>query len=346
MYDTPGEWMIGMFSTGESSVTFQNDDNPIEILEYNPELFSDGITFFGSYYNNYSAAIDMNGNEVWNTGGGNSFVFFTADEDNNFFGGKVLPELNSSLIGSEFSLENEILWSEPIDTVLLQNESFIQHEIIRLPNGNYMGFVPIIETHPVPTYTNYPERNTPFSWEDDCELYIEFNSNFDWKGEKIVEWNSAGEIVWEWDAFDYYNINDFDYLAGHWETACNSSSAYDWIHFNAMVYNESEDALYVSSRHLDRITKIDYTSKNLIWNMGIQWLGDEVIVPDTLFSGQHGLQVLPNGNIVTLDNGILSQYTTAGITSPISRAIEIAISDNNGSYSATTVWSHPLPYDL
>jgi hypothetical protein len=113
-----------------------------------------------------------------------------------------------------------------------------------------------------------------------------------------------------------------------------------------MVYNESEDALYVSSRHLDRITKIDYTSKNLIWNMGIQWLGDEVIVPDTLFSGQHGLQLLPSGNIVTLDNGILSQYTTAGITSPISRAIEIAISDNSGSYSATTVWSHTLSYNL
>ena len=80
--------------------------------------------------------------------------------------------------------------------------------------------------------------------------------------------------------------------------------------------------------------------------MGIQWLGDEVIVPDTLFSGQHGVQLLSNGNIVTLDNGILSQYTTAEITSPISRAIEISISDNNGSYSATTVWSHTLPYDL
>ncbi|HJM84274.1 MAG TPA: hypothetical protein QGI69_03250, partial [Candidatus Marinimicrobia bacterium] len=49
-----GEWMIGMFSTGESSVTFLNDDNPIEILTYNPALASDGITIFGSYFNNYS----------------------------------------------------------------------------------------------------------------------------------------------------------------------------------------------------------------------------------------------------------------------------------------------------
>ena len=97
---------------------------------------------------------------------------------------------------------------------------------------------------------------------------------------RLHDGNGGGEIVWEWDVFNYYNIDDFDYLAGHWETACNSSSAYDWTHFNALTYNESEDALYVSSRHLDRITKIDYTSKNIIWNMGIQWLGDEVIVPN------------------------------------------------------------------
>jgi len=342
-----GDWMSpNQFSTAETSVTFQNDDNPIEILEYNPALASDGITFYGSYHNNYSAAIDMDGNEVWNSGGVNTYVFFGINENNNYLGGKFLPQYNNALIGCEFSLKDGILWSEPINEEILLNESFIQHELIKLPNGNYMGFIPVIEQHPVPTYTNFPGKNSPFSWEDDCGLYIEFNSNFDWKGEKIVEWNSVGEIVWEWDVFNYYNIDDFDYLAGHWETACNSSSAYDWTHFNALTYNESEDALYVSSRHLDRITKIDYTSKNIIWNMGIQWLGDEVIVPDTLFSGQHGLQVLSNGNIVTLDNGILSQYTTAGITSPISRAIEIAISNNSGEYSATTVWSHTLTYDL
>ncbi|SVE29643.1 uncharacterized protein METZ01_LOCUS482497, partial [marine metagenome] len=241
----------------------------------------------------------MDGNEVWNSGGVNTHVFFGVSENNNYLGGKFLPQYNNSLIGCEFSLNDSIYWSEPINEDILLNESFIQHELIKLPNGNYMGFVPIIEEHPVPTYTNFPDKNSPFSWEDDCGLYIEFNSNFDWKGEKIVEWNSAGEIVWEWDVFNYYNLDDFDYLAGHWETAWNNNLPFDWIHFNAMVYNESEDALYVSSRHLDRITKIDYTSKNLIWNMGIQWLGDEVIVPDTLFSGQHGLQLLPNGNIVT-----------------------------------------------
>ena len=92
-----GEWINTFnFTTTESSVIFQNDDNPIQILESDPELFSDGITFFGSYYNNYSAAIDMNGNEVWNSGGINTHVFFSVDEINNFLGGKFLPQYNNS----------------------------------------------------------------------------------------------------------------------------------------------------------------------------------------------------------------------------------------------------------
>ena len=343
-----GEWINTFnFTTTESSETFQNDNNPIEILEYNPVLSLDGITIFGSYYNNYSAAIDMNGHEVWNSGGVNTHVFFSVDENNNFLGGKFLSQYNNSLIGCEFSLNNSIYWSEPINEAILANESFTQHEFIKLPNGNYMGFVPVIEEHPVPTYTNFPERNTPFSWENECELYIKFHSNFDWKGEKIVEWDkNSGEIVWEWDAFNYYNLDDFDYLAGHWETACNNSASYDWLHFNALAFSGIDSSLYVSSRHLDRITKIDYNTKNIIWNIGIPWFGDEVIVPDTLFSGQHGLQLLPNGNIVTLDNGILSQFMDSNIEFPVSRAIELSISENNGQYNATTIWSHTLPYNL
>ena len=343
-----GEWVSSSFSVDANSESFLNDDKPIEILINNDNLVSDGVVIFGSYYNNYTAVIDLNGREIWNSGGPNTHVFFNLDEYNNFLGGKFIPEYNNSLIGCEFSIDNNLIWSEPFNSDQSQNEPFIQHEVIKLPNGNYMGFVPVIEEHLIPTYIDFIDRDTPFSWEDDCALYIDNNSSYRWKGEQIVEWDkNTGEVIWVWDVFDYYSKDDFDYLTGEWEKACNSDNAYDWIHFNALAYSDKENAVYVSSRHLHRITKIDYNTKNIIYNLGIPWLSnDPIIMPDTLFSGQHGLQILNNGNIVTLDNGILSQYTNPNITSPITRAIELEISEIEGEMSANTVWSHTLPYDL
>jgi hypothetical protein len=304
----------------------------------------------------------MNGNEVWNSGGVTTHVFFGVDANNNFLGGQYNSQYPNSLIGCEFSINNDINWSEPINEGIQNGENFTQHEIIKLPNGNYMGFVPVIEEHPIPTYTNYlDKRETPFLWEGDCSIPIPFMSdNYKWKAEKIVEWNNEGQIVWEWNAFDYYSLDDFDYLAGeqegHWNNICSAGgiTSYDWIHFNALTYDEIENevnAVYVSSRHLNRITKIDYNSKEIIWNMGLQWYGDTVIPFDDFFSGLHGLQLLPNGNIVTLDNGTHSQIYMSGLDAPISRALEINVSEinvseSNGQYSATTVWSHTLPYDL
>ena len=111
-----GDWISpNHFSTGENSVTFLNDDNPIEILTYNSALTSDGITIFGSYFSNYSAAIDMTGNEVWNSGGDISHVFFGLDANNNFLGGQYNSQYPNSLIGCEFSIDNDIIWNESVN---------------------------------------------------------------------------------------------------------------------------------------------------------------------------------------------------------------------------------------
>jgi len=82
--------------------------------------------------------------------------------------------------------------------------------------------------------------------------------------------------------------------------------------------------------------------------MGLQWYGDTVITFDDFFSGQHGIQLLPNGNIVTLDNGKHSKrYPTLDIDERMARALEIEVLvDNDSVYSATTVWSYNLTDEL
>ena len=42
---------------------------------------------------------------------------------------------------------------------------------------------------------------------------------------------------------------------------------YDWTHSNALWFDESESAIYMSSRHLSRISKIDYPSGELLYNI-------------------------------------------------------------------------------
>ena len=63
------------------------------------------------------------------------------------------------------------------------------------------------------------------------------------------------------------------------------------------------------------------------------------------FSFQHGLQVIDNGNIITLDNGNLSE-AFLGTAFKTTRALEIQVSENAGTSTANIVWEYSLPEDL
>jgi hypothetical protein len=69
--------------------------------------------------------------------------------------------------------------------------------------------------------------------------------------------------------------------------------------------------------------------------------GDVTLGNEIGFSFQHGLQILDNGNIVTFDNGNLSEVFR-GTDYPVSRALEIEINQNYSSI----VWQHSLPENL
>ena len=43
----------------------------------------------------------------------------------------------------EFTFDGEIIWEEP-------NDEFLHHDIIKLPNGNYLGIVEVGSLGPIP----------------------------------------------------------------------------------------------------------------------------------------------------------------------------------------------------
>ena len=248
------------FSINNHSYQFTNEVNPVEIITNNLEL-SDGIVIYGIMSPFYSAAIDMSGNEIWNSGGVDTYMFSQV-KNNVFLGNANLPPHFKGELGIEFNIKNGITWNQP---TYGDEEEFLQHEIIKLPNGNYMGFVISYFDHFVPNSNNFPQipESYDFPFEDNIPGFSDtFDYPWVWKGERIVEWDINGNEVWSWNPFDHYNLNDFDYMSGFWEIVAGNGDPFDWTHFNALVYDENEDCIYVSSKNLSRITKIDKSSKN------------------------------------------------------------------------------------
>ena len=93
-------------------------------------------------------------------------------------------------------------------------------------------------------------------------------------------------------------MSDYDQYGGTW-TEAYLSLHYDWTHVNAVIFDEDDSDIYISTRHLSRITKIDYHSGEVLWNLGHQMTsGDVNMGSDLGFSFQHSITVLDNGNIV------------------------------------------------
>ena len=317
-----GDWK------GPSFFTIGSPMSDISVKTFEQDQVMEGITVFSSFFNYYSAVIDFNGREIWNSGDEN-LVYYNYSKSGNIFGSVYQSDLENNLPGKEFSFIKGRIWEEP-------NDDFLHHDLIKMPNGNYLGIVEKTSIGPIPvgSWTNL--------FQNIGYIADGLTPEFTWVGDKLIEWDKdTKEVVWSWDVFDHFNMEDYDQFGGTWHGAYQSLK-YDWTHVNAVIFDEDESAIYISTRHLSRITKIDYPSGEIIWNMGHQMAsGDVDMGTDIGFSFQHSLQKLDNGNILTFDNGNLAQKFR-GTEEPLSRAIEITIDDN----SAELTWSYELPSDL
>ena len=321
-----GSWLpAAQFSIGSTRSSAEAD-------LYIPTDYSAGLTIFGSFFDYFSAAIDANGLEVWNSGNTNT-IYYSANTYGQLFGSQYDNSLAHNIPAFEFDLDIETIWAEP-------NEEYIHHELIQLPNGNYLGIATVTEFGPIPIG----------SWSSLYQAigYIAdgVTAEYPWLGDRIVEWDQdTGEEVWSWNVFDHFSLQDYDALGGTWEQSYFEGS-YDWTHVNALWFDEAENALYISVRHLSRITKIDYPSGDILWNMGLELYAGEVDCGHDLgFSFQHGLELTDNGSIVTFDNGNLSTILL-GTEEPLSRGMEIQVDDMGRTCAATVAWEHSLPADL
>jgi len=329
-------YIDGSFSNwiDQSSFTIRSNevqDFDISINDINS--IQDGLIIFGQFSPNLMVGvIDKYGNELWNTG--------NPDEDHQL--GTLLNYVSdsgqlfgkSSTSGVQFNFNHDIIWQSPPNTPI------DLHEVQKLPNGNFISFVPIFEPGPI-AQGDWTDSFQNLGYQADGETI-----EFPWLGQRIVEWDkNTGQELWSWNAFDHIDMSQYDKQEELWWDAY-ISGRFDWLHSNAFFFDEVENAIYISIRHLNQITKISYPSGEIIYSIG---LSDEYetgssnnICNDLRFSWQHHVQLLDDGDLLFFDNGNLSddllddEYRTTRI-----RKIQV-----NNDLTCSTSWQFDLPQNL
>ena len=302
-WDTNYYWKINSFDSGSNLLN--SEDNyafTIGKKKYTAIINQNGsenndlvvISTWGSEFG--SVIFDRSGAEIWNSGN-DSFMMYSIDKNGYLLGGKKYDNSNLWITGVQYDFLNGVIWKQ-------EDTSPINHDMIQLGNGKIIGIQGgYVKSLPIPLGRWTDEfRNLGFFADG-------ITNEFNWGAGRIVELDKEFEsetIIW--NPFDYYYIEDFDSLGSTWENAIINNQ-YDWLHSNSISYYNGY--LYISQRHLSRVSKVKYPEGNLIWNMGIEETHKDTSIKNICseigFTWQHDVKILENGNMLMLDNGNLSK---------------------------------------
>jgi hypothetical protein len=171
------------------------------------------------------------------------------------------------------------------------------HELRIFPNGNYYIF---------------GKRNVLM---DMSKIVNGGNPNAEVIDGALQEFDSTGNLIFQWDALDHYNITDVD------SNIDLTQNQIDFSHFNS-VEIDSDGHLLISARNLDEITKVDHNTGNIIWRWGGKNNQFNFINDNIGFSRQHDIRRFLNGNYSLFDNGVYH-------ANPVSSAVKYKLDEIN-----------------
>jgi hypothetical protein len=191
----------------------------------------------------------------------------------------------------------------------------LHHEVLELPNGNFMALTHTFQD------VDYGDPNGV--------VYT--------AGDGIVEFTADGDVVWEWDMFDYLDPLRVTEPVGGTVIVIHPESgeiAYDWTHANAIEYDPATDTLLVSIRHQDWILNVDHQTGDVLWTLGYE--GDFALdaADENWFFHQHSPQWQPDGSLLIYDNQIGNPFVEA--TAYESRAVRYEV--DAVAMTATVAW--------
>lgn len=210
-----------------------------------------------------------------------------------------------------------------VKTYLVPNK--MHHEVIELPNRNFL-----VASNSSPFLGNRNDGNL----EEDLIVEID---------------RESGAVIKSWNLNDHFN-NDRPRLDG--------STNDDWMHMNALYFDETDQSIVFSGRHQSVVSKLDYETGAVKWVLAHpsgwnEGLADYILQPiqadgtpvdlatvDFLPYWQHAPLRLPNGNVLLFDNGnYRNKYEDSSVEeASYNRAVEYKIDEEN--LTVELVWQY------
>ena len=209
------------------------------------------------------------------------------------------------MMDSTFTVIDSIQCANGIDTD--------QHDLQILPGNHYLMFGSETRIMNLTSYHFFGINHTAPG-----------GANAQVFGVVIQEFNELKELIWQWKALDHFQFGDVDPI---WLLNPNKV---DWTHANA-VEKDYDGNILLSCRHFNEITKIDFSTGNILWRLGGKQ--NQFTFPnDTVrFTGQHDIRRVSDSSVSLFDNG---QYTNP----PVARALEYVLDESNKV--ATLAWEY------
>lgn len=157
----------------------------------------------------------------------------------------------------------------------------LHHEIFEMPDGNFL----------VPSYS---PPGPPYE-------------------DRVVEISrSTGAVTRSWD---------FNGILDPFRKSLPNTQSGDWLHINALYYDDTDQSIVISGRSQCAVVKIDYLTGAIKWILSnhkewkesfapyllksVNSLGEPIDVDQEDFwsYGQHAIHRLQNGNLLLYDNG-------------------------------------------
>ncbi|MCS6917977.1 MAG: aryl-sulfate sulfotransferase [Chitinophagales bacterium] len=260
------------------------------------EVFFSHFSIFSGIGDPHYCIIKSNGDSVygkWDTVNFNNFEL----NENGYL--TLYNRLDSTFIMLDSNYR-------PVDTFQMKNGYIADvHEFVIFPNGtHYM----LCYDPQIVDMTVYNPNYNPAATVIGCVF------------QKI---DKAGNVLLQWRSWDHIDILDAS-------NVFFQNPIVDYVHANA-IYEDWDGNIWLCSRHLSEVTKIDASTGAIIWRLGGKKNQFTFINDNNKISYQHDAHRLPNGNMLLFDNGVYHNP-------PLTAAKEYVLDEVNKT--ATLVWSY------